>query len=507
MKKQSSRARAQSTPIVRHQLEHPVPTVIHDPEEKMTALGRFAHHAMLEPRRYLGWPVAIIGGLILAALVWRMANGVSSNESDVWTKLEAARTPSERVDLAKANPKSPAAIWAKLQAATGYFDQALADLPNNSEVALSALKKALDLFDQVTREAPHKSAPARVAALGRARALEMRNELPKAIEQYEHIANDEEWRDTAEAAEARRYAEALKDPQAVAFYKDLYAYQPTTMTLPPGGTETFPPGLGSGLPGGLLNPGPAARTPASKSASDLRDLMVPGRNEVVEPKAGTPAPGAAPKSVPPAPKIEAPKPSAMPSPGAPVAKPEAPKSAAVPNSGTPAPKPETPKPAPMPKSAPPVSKPEAAKPVVEPKANPPVSKPEAAKPAAMPKSAPPASKAETPKPVVVPKASNPPATKPEAPKPVVVPNTSNPPAPKPEAPKPAAMPKPNPPATKPESPKPAAMPKSNPPSAKLEAPKPVVEPKASNPPAAKPQVTKPAEKSKDLPDDVFSPKL
>ena len=94
MKKQSSRARAQSTPIVRHQLEHPVPTVIHDPEEKMTALGRLAHHAMLEPRRYLGWPLAIIGGLIVAAIAWRMANNVTSNESEVWTKLEAARTPS-----------------------------------------------------------------------------------------------------------------------------------------------------------------------------------------------------------------------------------------------------------------------------------------------------------------------------------------------------------------------------------------------------------------------------
>ncbi len=316
MKKQSSRARAQSTPIVRHQLEHPVPTVIHDPEEKMTALGRLAHHAMLEPRRYLGWPLAIIGGLIVAALAWRMANGVTSNESEVWTKLEAARTPSERVNLAKANPKSPAATWAKLQAATGYFNEALADLPNNSEVALSALKKSLDLFDQVIREAPHDSAPARVAALGRARTLEMKNDLPKAIEQYERVAK--EWPDSPEADEARHFAEALKDPQAVAFYKDLYAYSPTTVTIPGGGTETFPStGLGSGLPGGLLNPGPAAKTPAGKSASDLRDLMVPGRNEVVEPRAGTPAPGAAPKSNPPAPKIEAPKPAAMPSPGGP----------------------------------------------------------------------------------------------------------------------------------------------------------------------------------------------
>ena len=66
----------------------------------------------------------------------------------------------------------------------------------------------------------------------------MRNELPKAIEQYQSVAKD--WPGTPEADEARRFAEALKDPQAAAFYKELYAYSPTKMTLPPDGTETLP---------------------------------------------------------------------------------------------------------------------------------------------------------------------------------------------------------------------------------------------------------------------------
>ena len=105
-------------------------------------------------------------------------------------------------------------------------------------MALSTSKKALDLFDQVIREAPHDSPQARVAALGKARVLEMRNELPKAIEQYELVAK--EWPDSPEADEARRYAEALKDPQAAAFYKELYAYSPTKVTLPPGGTGDVP---------------------------------------------------------------------------------------------------------------------------------------------------------------------------------------------------------------------------------------------------------------------------
>ena len=58
----------------------------------MTALGRVAHHAMLEPRRYLGWPAAIVGGLILGLIVWRLASVGPSNQSDLWLKLEAAKT-------------------------------------------------------------------------------------------------------------------------------------------------------------------------------------------------------------------------------------------------------------------------------------------------------------------------------------------------------------------------------------------------------------------------------
>ena len=44
MKKQSRRARATSAPPipVRHQFDHVVPTVIHHPEEKMTALARLS---------------------------------------------------------------------------------------------------------------------------------------------------------------------------------------------------------------------------------------------------------------------------------------------------------------------------------------------------------------------------------------------------------------------------------------------------------------------------------
>jgi hypothetical protein len=65
----------------------------------------------------------------------------------------------------------------------------------------------------------------------------MRNDLPEAIEQYQLVAKN--WPDSPEASQAQRLAQALRDPQAVAFYKDLYAYTPPKMTLPPLGSESL----------------------------------------------------------------------------------------------------------------------------------------------------------------------------------------------------------------------------------------------------------------------------
>ena len=93
-------------------------------------------------------------------------SGRQSRNSEAWTKLEAAKKAEQRVEVAKEYPKSPVSTWALLQAATEYHNLALADLPNNRDVALPLFKKALDLFDQVAREAPKDSFQARAAALG-----------------------------------------------------------------------------------------------------------------------------------------------------------------------------------------------------------------------------------------------------------------------------------------------------------------------------------------------------
>jgi len=265
MKRESSRSASQPKPGPgRHQFEHQVPTVIHDPEENMMVLARWTHRAMKDPVKFWGAIAAIVvcllGLVVLSNVVW---TGSSAN-AEVWAKMESVKSPAERVQLAEEYPGSAAATWARLQAATEYYNQGFADLPNNRDVALPNLQKAVANFDEVAKEAPKDSPQARAAALGKARALEARNELAKAIEQYELVAKT--WPESAEAAEAKKLAAALKKPEAVAFYKELYAYSPTKVTLPPLSTQDF------NMP---LMPAPGSANPGSFPSAENPGGLIP----------------------------------------------------------------------------------------------------------------------------------------------------------------------------------------------------------------------------------------
>src|SRR5262245_21095557 len=181
MKKQSLRRRSVSAtqPIpVRHQFDHEVPTVIHHPEEKMTALARLTHRVIKDPGKYLTWALGILAvlGVIVVASNWGSSSDTKS--AAVWTKLDSATKPEDLIETAKSYPGTVASEWAYVRAANEYFNTAMGDLPNNREVAVSNLKRALDLYEQVAKEAPKDSYQARVALLGKARCLEARNELP-----------------------------------------------------------------------------------------------------------------------------------------------------------------------------------------------------------------------------------------------------------------------------------------------------------------------------------------
>ena len=339
-------------PPVQHQFEHEVPTVIHDPEADMTALGRWFHHAYQDPAKFWGWCALIVIGLLGGVTLSSYLSSTKSASSDLWSRLDEVKKPAEKVELVKEFPNSPAATWAILQAATEFYKEGIDDLPANRDAALPTLKKALDLFEQVSKEAPKDSPQARYAVLGKARTLEARNELPKAIEQYNQVTKD--WPGTPEAKQAESLAKRLQSPAAVEFYKDLYAYTPPKATLPamnsgsplgdiPGLDLTSPiGGAGSApaLPSGagsfpFLPPPPATTKPADMPTADTKvKAEAPAAKPADAPAPKVEAPAAKPADAP-APKVEAPaaKPADAPAPkveapaakpaDAPAAKPEA----------------------------------------------------------------------------------------------------------------------------------------------------------------------------------------
>jgi hypothetical protein len=332
MKNETSRSASQSRPQpARHQYEHQVPTQIHDPEEEMMVLARWTHRAMQDPTRFWGTITAIVAGILAIVLVSNLFLGSSSGRADLWSKLELAKTPAERLQVAEDNPNSPVATWARLEAATEYYNQGFADLPNNRDTALPNLKKALDQFDLVAKEAPADSPQARAATLGKARTLEARNEISKAIEEYRQV--EKRWPGSPKAGQARQLADALEKPDAASFYKDLYAYSPTKVTLPPQGTEKFDlpllPSPGSGAPGAERNPGgliptipllpPPPPSPLSKDATSTKPSAAPATSPASAPaKPTTPRPDAptSPSTTAPTPKTESPKADApRPAPG------------------------------------------------------------------------------------------------------------------------------------------------------------------------------------------------
>ena len=305
---------------IKHEHEHAVPTVIHDPDADMPQLRRWLTHAMENPVQFWGGVAAVVVVLAAASL---MAGGMSLGRAasdEAWTKLETAKTPAERVEIAREFPKTQAERWALLQAAGEYYNQGFNDLPSNRDVALPTLKKALDTFEKVASESPEDSPQARAAALGVARTLEARNDLDRALKQYEKVAATKAWAGTPEAREAARLAAVLKKPETAAFYKELYAYKPTEAVLPPGGTGALdipmPPfggsGSGSATPPITIPDIPIgkAATPAAGAGSspttlpDLSNLPPPPPQPTAAPKVEEPKgktidltpPAAAPKA-------------------------------------------------------------------------------------------------------------------------------------------------------------------------------------------------------------------
>jgi len=350
----------------KHLLDHAIPTVIHHQEENLPILARWLKRGM---EKGAGFWIPLVGICVVVIALGVLASGLSMGRSasdEAWNRLALAKDSAERVKVAEEFPDAPAARWALLQAATETYNKGFRDLPANREAALPLLKKAQTQFEQVAKQAPKDSPQARIAALGVARALEARNDLDKAIAQYDYVAKT--WPDSPEAKHAERLARALRKPENIAFYKDLYAYKPIEATIPPMSTQglTLPPNLGTGgltlppnhppvdgptipagsflppTPGGSFLPPPPSPSPGTTGAmpasDSLLDTPLPGnvfspepptpKAEPAKPEpkaaetpatsspAGTPLPGDVFTPEPPAPKAE-PKGEVTPAPASP----------------------------------------------------------------------------------------------------------------------------------------------------------------------------------------------
>jgi hypothetical protein len=295
-----------------HEHEHAEPTVIHHPEEDMTILARWLQHGMEQGSRF--W--LLVGGVVVAlSAVAVLSSGLiagKSTSSEAWVELTQAKTAEERLKIADAYPDLPVANWARLMSAEEEYTNGIDALttPGKKELAGPRLKKALELFQQVAKEAPKDSSQALGGMYGAARTLEARNELPEAIEQYRLVAS--KFPKTPEAKQALALAKALEEPVNATFYKELYAYKP-----PPS------PSAGIGGPGSLIPPPSSiGGSPVPSLKSFIPDLPVPSGLDAPPPSTSPiPAPSTTTPAIEP-PKTEAPKTEA---PKAEVPKPEAPK--------------------------------------------------------------------------------------------------------------------------------------------------------------------------------------
>ena len=172
-----------------------------------------------EPDPFLGHDRGDRGRRLGIVLLSNLFLASSSGRADLWSKLELAKSPADRLQVAEDNPDSPVATWARLEAATEYYNQGFSDLPNNRDAALPNLKKALDQFEIVAKDAPADSPQARAAALGKARTLEARNEIAKAIETYRQV--EKRWPGSPEAGQAKQLADVLDKPEAAGVLQGL----------------------------------------------------------------------------------------------------------------------------------------------------------------------------------------------------------------------------------------------------------------------------------------------
>lgn len=242
------------------------PVIHHDAEE--TILARWLKGVVAKgPAGWLPW----VAGLALVAAAMTAIGALLNRPpagQEAWTELmvpptigPGATTGYEKFParvrpmllVADQHPNTPAARWARLRAGLTLYEEGLRDLPNRKEVGRPLLEEAIKQFDAVLAEAGADAPEAEMAAMGKARALETRGELDKAIEQYEQVAA--KWPNGRNAKLAAERAAKLQTPEAREFYENFYAIDFSQVGSTGGGLDSG--GLFN-LPGVRSGSGPAS---------------------------------------------------------------------------------------------------------------------------------------------------------------------------------------------------------------------------------------------------------
>jgi hypothetical protein len=161
--------------------------------------------------------------LILAAVYWSRKSEAKLEQG--WDRYFQARTQEsldELRNVADADPKSPAGLWARSTLGDRRLAEGVNLLFENRADAQEALSEAVDSYEYVLKNAPAGSLLAERATFGLGEAFESQNELDKAREQYEALKA--KWPGGAFSAEADRRLGDLERSTTKSFY-DWFAKQ------------------------------------------------------------------------------------------------------------------------------------------------------------------------------------------------------------------------------------------------------------------------------------------
>jgi len=292
-------------------------TVIHHYEEDQTLLARWLQHAIDKGASF--W-ILVAGCLAVVVVVTYLVSGLlatPSKSTEAWQEMILATSTEDLQRLAETQSTSPVGPWADLQAASSRYRDGISRLPANKDAADPILTQALEGFREVEKFAQaDQPMLRRMAMLGIARTLETRGELTEAIAEYEAIAKT--WPDSTDGKDAAKRAEALKNPDVIAFYKKFEAYKPNTgsTTLGPRGTNRIDLPTGHPALDGPTMPAPSLLDGGVKH-SDVGKGELPGNvfqksaaereAEQADPPKDDSLPDVFPKDAPKAPALPFPK--------------------------------------------------------------------------------------------------------------------------------------------------------------------------------------------------------